>query len=81
MDNGFGMTDEVAAKVLDGYSTKPEDGRKHGIGISEAAKFVRRYGGEMTLETELGKGTQFIFTIPIIKGQSEPYVQAPMPEN
>jgi signal transduction histidine kinase len=79
-DNGSGIHEEVALKVMSGYSTKPEDGEKHGIGLSEAVNYVRRHGGDFILETELGIGTTIIFTIPIIKGQSEPYIQAPIPE-
>ena len=35
-----------------------------GLGLSITKNMIESHGGELTLESELGKGTEFTFTMP-----------------
>jgi len=65
-DNGPGMTPEVKARVMEPFfSTKGSRGT--GLGLAVALKTIEEHGGEMTLDTEVGRGTTFRIEIPIME--------------
>ena len=41
---------------------KPQDGT--GLGLSIVKQLIDLHGGELTLESEVGKGTRVIFSLP-----------------
>jgi len=62
-DTGVGMPDEVRLHIFDPFfTTKREKGK--GFGLSGAYAIVDRHGGEITVETEVGKGTTFTIWFP-----------------
>lgn len=62
-DNGKGMSEEVKAKIFQAFfSTKGERGT--GLGLLIIDKTVKAHGGEVKVESELGKGTTFILNLP-----------------
>lgn len=66
-DNGTGMSEEVMKKLftLAGASkpgTQLEKGT--GIGLTICKEFVERNGGTIKVESKIGEGTTFEFTIP-----------------
>lgn len=68
-DNGVGIEKENMAKLFvphehfTTYGTKNEKGT--GIGLNLCKDFVERNGGKIYVESEAGKGTKFIFTVPL----------------
>lgn len=63
-DNGRGMSDEVKAKIFQAFfSTKGEKGT--GLGLLIIEKTIKGHNGEIKVESELGKGTCFILTLPL----------------
>lgn len=62
-DNGRGMPDEVKAKIFQAFfSTKGERGT--GLGLLIIDRTVKAHGGTVRVESELGRGTAFILTLP-----------------
>jgi len=63
MDNGPGMTREVLERCWKPwFSTRPEGS---GLGLSIARRIVRDHGGTLEAQSEPGKGTQFVLTLPL----------------
>lgn len=62
-DNGIGMDQETIDKAFSlFYSSKGAGGT--GLGLFIADKIARAHGGNVTLESELGKGTRFTVCVP-----------------
>ncbi len=65
-DNGVGLSESDQTRVfglfyrVPGWETTPGAG----IGLTLCKKIVQRLGGEITVESEVGKGSRFIFTLP-----------------
>ncbi len=63
-DQGTGIPVEHLAKVFKPmFTTKPE-GKGTGLGLAIVREIVRSHGGEVRIESEEGKGTAVIFTLP-----------------
>jgi two-component system NtrC family sensor kinase len=64
-DNGCGISEENRQKIFDPFfSTKKRSGGT-GLGLSISHGLVQRLGGQIAVESELGKGTTFTVTLPI----------------
>lgn len=62
-DNGCGMPPEVREKLFQAFfSTKGSKGT--GLGLPVVAKTVEEHKGTVEVESEVGKGTRFILTLP-----------------
>ena len=44
--------------------TRRDDCESTGVGLTVAKKIVELYGGKIWLESEVGQGTTFFFTLP-----------------
>ncbi len=67
-DNGIGMTPEVMKILFDKtapYTTRGTANEKGtGLGLILCKEFVEKNGGTIWVESEVGKGSAFYFTIP-----------------
>jgi len=61
-DNGPGISKPQMLKVFEPYFTTKEKGT--GLGLSIVRHNVEMYGGTVSIESELGKGTTFIIDLP-----------------
>jgi len=68
-DSGIGIPPEVQSelfKISTNISTKGTDNEDGtGLGLILCKEFVEKHGGEIWVESEVGKGSEFIFTIPL----------------
>jgi PAS domain S-box-containing protein len=65
-DTGGGIPEEVRDKIFEPFFTTKEVGRGTGQGLAIARSVVvEKHGGELTFETQLGRGTTFVIRLPI----------------
>ena len=71
-DTGMGMPPEVAARAFEPFFTTKEIGKGTGLGLSQAYGFITQSGGEVVLESEVGKGTTVSIYLPAIEDAMHP---------
>ncbi len=59
-DNGIGISDEHLHRIFDIYTRLHSDIEGQGIGLYLAKKIVDASGGNIVVESELGKGSKFM---------------------
>jgi len=64
-DNGTGMSDEVRKKIYDPFFTTKDVGKGNGLGMYISYGIVEKHRGKIEVFSTLGKGTEFIITLPI----------------
>lgn len=68
-DTGPGIAPEDVERIFEpfyqGRGALYRDKGGSGLGLSISRQFVRLHGGQMWLESELGVGTSFFFTLPL----------------
>jgi signal transduction histidine kinase len=73
-DTGVGIAPEDHAAVFEEFRQVGTDyARKHegtGLGLALARKFVELHGGTIRVDSQLGRGATFTFTIPVTPWQA-----------
>jgi len=65
-DTGKGMSKEAQNKLFEPFHTTKNGGM--GLGLAISRKIIKQHGGEINLESEIGRGTAFIVKLPIVYG-------------
>jgi len=63
-DNGVGIPDEIKDKIWEPFFTTKEVGVGTGLGMSITYGIIEKHGGKIKLSSEIGKGTEFVITLP-----------------
>ena len=73
-DNGIGIDPESLTRLFDisqNHTTRDLSGEKGtGLGLVLCKEFIEKHGGKIWVESEQGKGSKFIFTMPVFTGQT-----------
>lgn len=67
-DTGTGMTPEVMAKAFDPFFTTKPIGQGTGLGLSMIYGFANQSGGQVRIQSEVGKGTSIFIYLPRYDG-------------
>jgi signal transduction histidine kinase len=65
-DTGSGIPEAIRNRVFDPFFTTKEVGKGTGQGLALAyTVVVKKHGGKIWFESEVGKGTTFFITLPV----------------
>jgi len=70
-DNGTGMDENTKKKVFEPFFTTKDVGEGTGLGMSIVYNTIRKHQGEISIDTTVGVGTEFIIELPHIMAALE----------
>lgn len=75
-DEGTGISPEHQARIFDPFFTTKEPGEGTGLGLSVSYGIVQRHGGDIDVESQMGKGTTLTIHLPV----AQEAIMLPEPE-
>ncbi|MCP3999212.1 MAG: HAMP domain-containing protein [bacterium] len=66
-DTGPGIPEENRAKLFEPFFTTKPTGKGTGLGLSVSFGIIQDHGGEITVDSEVGQGTEFKMRLPLSK--------------
>ena len=63
-DTGCGIPEESLTKIFDPFFTTKDVGKGTGLGMNIAYNIIQKHQGTIEVESEIGKGTTFIISLP-----------------
>jgi signal transduction histidine kinase len=64
-DDGPGIPEEIQSKIFEPFFTTKASGEGTGLGLSVSYGIIKDHGGDIRIDSEAGKGTSFIITLPV----------------
>ncbi|SHF84288.1 ATP-binding protein [Vibrio gazogenes] len=66
-DTGSGISPKDLARIFEPFYTTKDVGKGTGLGLSISYSIIQNHGGEIKVESEIGKGSTFTVILPIHK--------------
>jgi len=63
-DNGVGIPEDIKNQIFEPFFTTKEVGKGTGLGLSLTFEILKKHGFEISLESEVKKGSKFIVKMP-----------------
>ena len=63
-DNGCGIPDDLQDRIFEPFFTTREVGKGTGLGLSMALGILQQHGGDIHMDSAIGKGTTFSLIFP-----------------
>lgn len=63
-DTGPGISPQHLAKIFDPFFTTKGQGEGSGLGLTVARRIIRKFGGDLRIESREGTGTTCVVTLP-----------------
>ncbi|MDQ7817746.1 MAG: PAS domain S-box protein [Melioribacteraceae bacterium] len=64
-DDGCGMDQTTIEKIFDPFFTTKEVGRGTGLGLSVSYGIIKRFNGEIKVESKINEGSKFTIVLPL----------------
>ena len=84
-DTGIGIAEEDFGIIFDEFRQASEGMSRNfegsGLGLNITKKFIERMKGTISVESELGKGTEFTVKLPIVRSSAKEAVESKMDIN
>jgi CheY-like chemotaxis protein len=72
IDTGMGIPEKSISYIFDRYRQAEQDAEKQysgtGLGLDISKQLTEMHGGELTVQSQVGQGSTFAFTLPIMVG-------------
>jgi two-component system, NtrC family, sensor kinase len=65
-DNGLGISDSEKKRLFDPFFTTKPIGKGTGMGLSICYQIITQHGGQLTCNSTLGEGAEFVIQIPML---------------
>lgn len=69
-DSGQGIPENLKEKIFDPFFTTKGVGKGTGLGLSISQSIIEKHNGSILVESEKGRGTEFIIMIPIYQNHN-----------
>ena len=76
-DTGSGISHDELAHIFEPFFTTKEVGKGTGLGLSQVFGFAKQSGGDVTVDSEVGRGTTFTLTLPRVEPKLDDAVNHP----
>jgi len=63
-DDGTGISPEILPRIFEPFLTTKETARGVGLGLAISRSILERHNGNIEVQSEVGRGTTFIVTLP-----------------
>ncbi len=70
-DTGTGIPQEQLSRIFEPFFTTKPVGKGTGLGLTVSYGIIQKFGGDILVESEPGKSTRFIITLPVNKQGEE----------
>ena len=64
-DTGCGIPEEIRTRIFEPFFTTKEVGKGTGLGLSISYDIIKKHGGSIEIQSEVGRGTTFTVRLPI----------------
>lgn len=70
-DNGCGISEDLRLKIFEPFFTTKPQGQGTGLGLSISHGIIKKHGGIISVDGEVGVGTEFLIQLPMAEEPSD----------